>query len=134
MPLDIIWAETLVHLGTLYRPAVNPNSDGGGTPGGEGWTLVTAALQYLNYSTRNFSQPSAIGRILEPSSISVQWGYSTPDAPWHDQDVVLDQTPGGLLFGLAFRVLGPPTQYDPMPIGIVESAFSQVELVFEAAA
>jgi hypothetical protein len=128
MSLDIIWEESLVHTGKLYRPQVDPNSDGGGTPGNRGWVVVAAAFEYLNYSTQNFSQPSSIGRILEPSSISVQWGYSTPDCPWKEADIILDQTPGGLLFGLAFRILGPPTQYDAMPRGIAESAFSKVEL------
>jgi hypothetical protein len=126
--LDIIWSETLVHVGVLYRPIVDANSDGGGTPSESGYQVITAALQYLNYSTRNFSEPSAIGRILQPSIISVQWGFSTPDAPWQDGDLILDATPGGLLSGLAFRILGPPTQYDPMPAGIDESSFSMVEL------
>jgi len=128
MALDIIWAETLVHTGKLFRATVNPNSDGGGTPGNYGWSIVVASFQYLNFSTRNFSQPAFMGRTLSPSEISVQWGYSLPDTPWQDQDLILDQTPGGLLFGLAFRILGPPTQFDPMPIGIAESAYSQVEL------
>ena len=128
MALDIIWSETLVHTGKLFRAVVDPNSDGGGTPGSRAWTVVVASFAYLNFSTRNFAQPSLLGRVLSPSEISVQWGYSLPDTPWQDQDLLLDQTPGGLLFGLAFRILGPPTQFDPMPIDIAESAYSQVEL------
>lgn len=126
--MDIIWAECLRHVGKLYRHTVAPNTDGGGTPGNRGWTIVTASFPYLNYSTQNFAPPSVVGRILEPSSISVQWGYSTPDCPWKDADLILDQTPGGLLFGVAFRILGPPTQFDSMPLDIAESSFSKVEL------
>ena len=126
--MDIIWQETLVHQGKLYRPTVNPNSDGAGTPGNRGWVVVVASFAYLNYSTRNFAQPTIAGRALSPSEISVQWGYGLPETPWQDQDLILDQTPGGLLFGLAFRVLGPATQYDALPRDIAESAFSMVEL------
>lgn len=128
MALDIIWEECLVHVGDVYRQGFDPNSDGSGTPGSTGWGLVRAGLRYLNFSTRNFSQPSEIGRILQPSIISVQWGFSTPDAPWQDTDLIMDRTPGGLLNGMAFRILGPPTAYDPIPAGILEASFSMVEL------
>jgi len=126
--MDIIWSECLVHTGKLYRHTVAPNTDGGGTPGNRGWTVVTASFPYLNFSTRNFAQPALMGRVLSPSEISVQWGYGLPDTPWRDQDLIIDITPGGLLFGLAFRILGPPTQFDSLPVDIAESAYSQVEL------
>lgn len=133
MALDIIWEETLVHTCTLLRALLLPDSDGRGMPVMTGYTVIASNLPYLNYSTRNFSQPSEIGRVLEPSQISVQWGYSTPDAPWQDGDLLRDTTiyengSHGLLFGVVFRILGPPTRYDPMPRGIAESSFSNVEL------
>jgi hypothetical protein len=128
MGLDIIWAETLRHRCTLYRALINPNSDGRGEPAMSGYTVIATDFAYLNYSTRNFSQPSEIGRVLQPSVISVQWGYSTPDAPWEDGDLLRDTTAGGLLFGVVFRILGPPTRYDSIPLDIAESAFSNVEL------
>src|SRR5262245_50191932 len=85
MLIDPFWNDWFVHIGKLYRPVVDPDSDpidAPGTPGNRGWQVILAGFPYLNFSTRNFADPSVIGRVLEPSQISVQWGYGAPSMPW----------------------------------------------------
>ena len=122
-----IWAQgTFQQRFDLFTPDVDPNTDGRGTPGNRGWSVVARGLPYFHLSTRNFSEPSVMGRALQPSSISVEFGYGPVDTPWSDQDCIRDVTPGGALNGSVYRVLGAPTLFDGIPVA--DAAYSSVEL------
>ena len=122
-----VWAlHCMVYRCDIYRREVDPNTDGAGLPGNRRWLLAVADVPYYHAPTRNFSEPSVIGRMLSPSQISVEYAYFLPDVDIQDQDMIIDTTPGGVLFGIAYRVLGSRTAFGPVPVP--EASHINVEL------
>src|SRR5262245_63973898 len=67
------WQEgAMKNVADHFRPQFNV--DGLGLPHAAGYLEVVRGQQYQHLPTRNFSEPSDIGRIIQPSSISTEFG------------------------------------------------------------
>lgn len=117
---------SMLNVCNIYRRTRPANSDGRGKPGPGTWSLVVAGQAYQHIATANFSGPSDIGRIVQPSQISVEYGIYPAGVDIEDQDVIRDVTPGGGLFGQVYRILGAATVFDQIPVP--EAAYQNVEL------
>src|SRR5215468_2997902 len=101
------WQQgSMLNVADHFRPTYSV--DGLGLPGFAGYVEVVRGQKYFHLATRNFSTPSEVGRILEPSSISTEFGYWPAGVDLRDGDLIRDVTAGGLLFGTVYRFLGPP--------------------------
>jgi hypothetical protein len=131
MPFDLSkappWmAGSMKNRCNTYRRQVETNTDGRGKPGNRSWEPVLVNEPYQHRATRNFSQPSVGGRIIQPSAISAEWGDFPPGLDIKDQDILRDVTPGGGLNGQVYRILGAPTVFDGIPVP--EAAYQECEL------
>jgi len=119
------WQEgAMKNVADHFRPTYTV--DGLGLPGFAGYVEVVRGQKYQHLPTRNFSEPSDIGRIIQPSSISTEFGYWPAGVDLKDGDLIRDVTPGGLINGIVYCFLGAATAFDAIPVA--EASYANVEL------